>query len=67
MKFIGYIILFVAFYFALTRVDTYLRYKAIDDCAKVSRYETSDKNAKVSYPITDMYNTCLAEKGIKRS
>ncbi|MBI2443339.1 MAG: hypothetical protein HYV40_05555 [Candidatus Levybacteria bacterium] len=63
VTFIGFILLFVGLFLVLMRVDTYLRYKGIDDGAKISRYETTDKNAKVTYPITDMYESCLEEKG----
>lgn len=63
---IGYILFFVAFFLALSRFDTFLKYKAIDDCARISRYETTDKNAKVTYPITDLYNSCLEDKGVSK-
>jgi len=66
IKVIGYIVLFFAFYLVLMRVDTYLRQKAIDDCAKISRYETSEKTASFSYPVLDIYNKCLVDKGVKK-
>lgn len=64
---IKYILLFIGLFLILIRVDTYLRQKAIDECGKLSRYETTDKNAKVSYPVIDFYNSCLSDKGIKKS
>lgn len=64
---IGYILLFVGLFLALGRVDTYLKYKAIDDCGQVSRYQTKDKTATVTYPITDMYDSCLKDKGVSKS
>lgn len=67
VTFIGYILLFAGLFLALGRVDTYLKYKAIDDCGQISRYQTKDKNATVTYPITDMYESCLKDKGVKKS
>jgi hypothetical protein len=58
-------IFFVAFYLMLTRIDTFLRLKAFDDCGKLSRYETTDKNVRVYYPVLDIYNQCLEDKGLK--
>ncbi|GIW62082.1 MAG: hypothetical protein KatS3mg089_0934 [Patescibacteria group bacterium] len=65
IKFIGYIIFFIAIYSALVRVDHYLRLKAFDDCGELSRYETTDKNSRFSYPVLDIYNQCLEDKGLK--
>ena len=54
----------VALFFAVTRVDTYLKIKAIDDCAKTTRYEVQEKpGVKVSMPIDDLYKKCVSEKG----
>lgn len=61
---IGFILLFVAFYLVLTRVDLFLKYKAMDDCAKISVYESTGEGAKTSYPIPDVYNQCLKQKGL---
>ena len=53
-----------ALFFAVTRVDKYLKIKAVDDCARISRYEVQEKSgAKVSMPIEDMYKKCITEKG----
>ena len=50
---------------ALLRVDTYMKYQAINDCGKISTFEQSLSNAiKVSYPVQDIYNECLKKKGI---
>lgn len=64
---IGFIIVFVIFILALTRFDTYMKYKGIDNCAKASRFEQTitDQNAKVSYPVQDVYKDCLSKKNIK--
>ena len=53
-----------ALFLAVTRVDKYLKIKALDDCARISRYEVQEKSgAKVSMPIEDLYNKCLKVKG----
>lgn len=43
----------------------YLKLKAMDDCARATRYEVTDKNtgAKASYPVTDLYEKCVTSKG----
>ncbi len=33
-------------------------------CATSSSYSVKDGNATVSYPVTDLYDKCLKEKGI---
>jgi hypothetical protein len=66
VKLIGYILLFAISFLTLMRIDSYLHYKAIDECGKVSKYETTDKNARVSYPVIDIYEKCLKDKGIKK-
>jgi len=51
-------------FLAVTRVDKYLKIKAIDDCARITRYEVQEKGgAKVSMPIEDLYKKCVTEKG----
>jgi len=35
------------------------------NCALISKYEVEDKQAKVSYPVKDVYEDCLTEKGLK--
>jgi len=53
-----------ALFFAVTRADKYLKIKAIDDCASISRYEVQEKpGVKVSMPIEDAYKNCVKEKG----
>ncbi|HVZ58301.1 MAG TPA: hypothetical protein VG935_00905 [Patescibacteria group bacterium] len=60
------ILLFVAYYLGLKRVDTYLHNGAIDACAAASSYQKNDKaqNAVITYPIQDVYQNCLKQKGI---
>lgn len=54
----------VAFMF-LGKIDSYLRIKAIDECGKISKYEiTAADGSHVSYPINDVYKSCLKDKGI---
>ncbi len=59
------VLIAVALYFAVTRVDRYLKIKAIDDCEKTSRYQTVDKQngATTWFPVTDVYKNCLKTKG----
>ena len=55
----------IALQLVLTKVDIFLRLKAMNDCAMASRYETKDETtgATVSYPASNLYKTCLKEKG----
>ena len=60
------VLIFVSVFMSLQKVETYLKYKAIDDCARISRYEASVADGgKVSYPLDDVYKACLKEKGVK--
>lgn len=63
---IGIVVLLGVFLMML-RVDRYIKVKAIDECAKISKYEktVTAENAKVSYPLADVYQSCLKDKGIK--
>lgn len=47
--------------------NTFLRNQAIDGCAKNSSYEKNlvSEDAKVTYPVIDIYEQCLKQKGIK--
>ncbi len=60
------IFLFVSLLLIMGRVDRYLQIKAMDDCARASRFEQKieRQNAVASYPIEGLYNKCLKEKGI---
>ncbi len=59
------LIVIVSLFLILQQVGQFLHIKAIDDCAKISRYEKDlpEENAKVFYPLTDIYKTCLKDKG----
>lgn len=35
------------------------------DCAQISKYEVRDGKATVSYPVKDVYEDCLEEKGLR--
>lgn len=63
---IASVILLFAVILLLGRFDSYLRVKAVDDCGKIARYEKNlpEDNAKISYPVGDMYKNCLKDKGI---
>ena len=52
----------------LSRVDSYLKLKALGDCSMASKYETNapDGTSKVSYPVEELYKKCLAEKGYRK-
>lgn len=54
---------FVALFLALQRVDAFLRIKAVDECAKNSRYEETRDGVKVWYPVPEVYKNCLKDKG----
>ncbi len=62
---IASVLLFLAILMALVRVDYFLKIKAIDDCARISRYEKDnpDERAKITYPLGDVYKSCLKDKG----
>ena len=62
--FVAVILLFVAFYLGLTRVDTFLKDNAIDNCALSARFERKDGTGTVTYPIDSFYKDCLKQKGI---
>lgn len=59
------VLVIVLFIFSLARVDKFLKIKAIDDCAKTSRFEKTitDENTKVAYPVLDIYKNCIKDKG----
>lgn len=62
--FLAVILVFIAFYLVLMRVDNYLKYSAIDGCARSARFERREGNGIISYPIDAFYKDCLAKKGI---
>lgn len=53
-------------YMCFVRADQFLKYKAVDDCAKIARVErvTSDQ-LKELYPHVEFYKNCLTDKKIK--
>lgn len=57
----------IAVFLVLMRVDVYLRNQAIDACAINGTYEVIDgkTKAKISYPLPDVYQACLKLKNIK--
>lgn len=62
--FLSVILLFVAFYLSLMRVDRYLHDRAIDACAEAARFNRQEGSANVSYPIDSFYKDCLLKKGL---
>ena len=62
---VGFILGFVSIFLAIQRIDKYLRIKAIDECAKISRFEKQDseQSAKIYYPLPEVYNKCIKLKG----
>jgi hypothetical protein len=67
LKILDYILIIAIATVFFFLANTYVRNQAIDGCAKSSSYTQSlvDQNASVTYPVTDMYEKCLQEKGIK--
>ena len=61
---IGMVLLFVAFYLSIKRVDVFLKDSAITSCAQQSRFDRKDGNNIISYPIDNFYKECLKQKGI---
>ncbi len=56
---------FISFLFVLFHIDTYMKYKAINDCGSISKFEQAlPNNIKVTYPVQDIYQDCLKEKGL---
>jgi len=65
---LGHLILAVALvvvsFMAFGKVDKFLKLMAMGDCGKISSYETTDASgAKVIYPVKEVYQSCLKEKG----
>lgn len=60
------IFMFVSLLLVMGRVDRFIEIKAMDDCARASRFEQKieRQNAVASYPIEGLYNKCLKDKGI---
>jgi len=59
-----FILAAVALYFAVTKVDKFFKIKAVDDCARISRYEAKESNGStVVFPVEDVYQNCLKTKG----
>ncbi len=53
-----------ALFLALQRFDSFLKLKAMGDCGQSSHYQVKDKSgALVSYPVKEVYEKCLKEKG----
>ena len=66
-KLINYILLATAFLMLFWLLNIFVRNHAIDGCAKNVTYTHSlpNENASVTYPIKDLYDKCLEDKGIK--
>lgn len=64
----GFLLVFAILFLLLQRVDTYIKYKGIDDCGKISRYEKVDQanNFKVYYPLQNVFNECMKQKGLSK-
>ena len=62
---IWFILGFVALILLLPRIDSYLRLKAVDDCAKISHFKKQipEEQTEVYYPLEDAYQKCLKDKG----
>jgi len=54
----------VILFLLVSRVDKFLKIKALDDCARITKYEVTEQGgAKVTMPIEDAYKNCVKEKG----
>ena len=54
-------------YLGFSFYDTYktqVRNEALYQCATSSKYEVASGDTTVSYPVADLYEECLEEKGI---
>lgn len=61
---VKYIVLLVVLSLILSRIDLFLKNKAINDCSKISRFEKTDGGTKIAYPLQDLYKECLKQKGL---
>lgn len=60
------VLLGAGIFVAAQKADEYLKYKAIDDCGRISRYEAKvGESATVWYPDAGVYKSCLDDKGIE--
>ncbi len=58
------VLLAAALWLGLQKIDAFLKLKAMGDCGQSSQYQTKDTSgALVSYPVKDVYEKCLKEKG----
>lgn len=59
------IFLFVALFLSLGRIDRAQRERALDNCARISRFEAQidGGKSKATYPIADVYAKCVKDKG----
>lgn len=66
-KVINYILLIAIFSLLFWQITVFVKNQAIDGCAKYATYtqELPNENARVIYPIKDLYDKCLQDKGIK--
>ena len=66
-KLINYIFIVTAFLMIFWLLNVFVRNHAIDGCAKNAQYtqQLPNESASATYPITDLYNKCLEDKGIK--
>lgn len=60
--------LVVSAFVVMNGVGKYITYKGFDECSKMARYEKKNPDGSfVSYPIAEMYEKCLKDKGLKGS
>lgn len=59
------LVFLAAFYLLMLRFDTFLKYKATNDCRDIARFEKVDTKSepgityKISYPLKEVYDDCL--------
>ncbi|GEM_PF-6343748 len=61
------IVALAALFLLITRVDNYLRIKAIHEYGQIAQYRKDllDDKAQIFYPIDSVYKSCLKDKNIK--
>lgn len=65
IKIVAIIFILIAFILVNIRVNAFIKNQAIDGCAQAYRYESTLSNgAIVSYPMTELYEKCLEQKGV---
>jgi hypothetical protein len=62
---LGCAVALVVAFFALNQASNAIRERAVDNCARISRYQLQNPTdgTTVWYPIDEIYKKCLNDKG----